>query len=150
MTQVEKKFYVNRAPIVNRTIFEFRTKVRNTVLNCLFRDYSFFTQFQEVRELPLIELRDIAGSTKIPVKIVDSVVSKFLSELKYAREFFKSIPISYTPFSHLRKIKIYLHKLRRLAPVFDFQRAKQNAQILEKKLNLLCFWPQFMTQIEIC
>ena len=149
MTQVEKKYYVNRAPIVDRTIFEFRHEVRNTVLNCLFRDYSFFTPLQEIRELPPIELRGIAGTTKIPVKVVDSVVSKFLIELKYVRTFFKNNSVSYTPLSHLRKMYIYLHKFNRLAPVFDFRRAKQNARILETKLNHLCFWPQFMTQVAV-
>jgi hypothetical protein len=149
MTQVEKKFYVDRALVVNRTIFEFRREVRNTVLNCLFRDYSFFTPLQEVRELPLIELRRIAGSTKIPVKVVDSVVGKFLVELKHIREFFKSNSVSYSPFSHLRKMSIYLHKFWRLAPVFDFRRAKQNARILEAKLSHICFWPQLMTQVAI-
>ncbi len=149
MTQAEHNFYVNKALIVNRTIFEFRRNVRNIVLNCLFRDYSFFTPHQEVRELPLIELRGIAGTTKIPVKVVNSVVSKFLIELNYVRKFFKSNFVSYTPFSHLRKLNIYLHKFRRLAPVFDFHRAKQNARILEAKLSHLCFWPQLMTQIAI-
>ena len=149
MTQVEKKFYVNRAPIVDRTIFEFRHEVRNTVLNCLFRDYSFFTPHQEVRELPLLELRGIAGTTKIPVKVVDSVVNKFLIELKHIREFFKSNSVSYTPFSHLRKMYIYLHKFSRFAPVFEFRRSKQNARILETKLSYLCLWPQFMTQVAI-
>jgi hypothetical protein len=149
MTQVERNFYIDKAPIVNRTILEFRRDVRNTVLNCLFRDYSFFTPLQEVRELPPIELRGIAGTTKIPVKIVDSVVSKFLIELKHYREFFKNNSVSYTPISHLRKMNIYLHKFNRLAPVFDFHRAKQNTRILEIKLNQICFWPQFMTQIAI-
>ncbi len=149
MTQVEKKYYVNRAPIVDRTIFEFRREVRNTILNCLFRYYSFFTSLQKVKELPLIELRGIAGTTKIPVKVVNSVVNKFLIELKLIREFFKINSVSYTPFSHLRKMCIYLHKFNRLAPVFDFRRAKQNARILETKLNHLCFWPQFMTQVAV-
>jgi len=149
MTQVEKKYYVNRAPIVDRTIFEFRREVRNTILNCLFRYYSFFTPLQKVKELPLIELRGIAGTTKIPVKVVNSVVNKFLIELKLIREFFKNNSVSYTPFSHLRKMCIYLHKFNRLAPVFDFRRAKQNARILETKLNHLCFWPQFMTQVAV-
>lgn len=149
MTQVDRKFYVNRAPIVNRTILEFRRDVRNTVLNCLFRDFSFFTPLQEVRELPLIELRKIAGITKIPVKIVDSVVSKFLIDLEHIREFFKNNSVSYSPFSHLRKMYIYLHKFSRFAPVFEFRRAKQNARILETKLSYLCFWPKFMTQIAI-
>ena len=40
-----------QAPIVNRTIFEFRRDVRNKVLNCLIRDYSFFTPLQEVKHL---------------------------------------------------------------------------------------------------
>lgn len=149
MTQVERNFYVEKAPIVNRTIFEFRRDVRNRVLNCLFRDYSFFSPFQEIKDLPLIELRGIAGTTKIPVKVVNSVVSKFLAELRYIYEFFKNNIVNYTPSNHLRKIRIYLHKFSRLAPVFDYHRAKQNARILEKKLRYICFWPQFMTQIAI-
>ncbi|MFX1456602.1 MAG: hypothetical protein ACFFDB_14605 [Promethearchaeota archaeon] len=149
MTQVERNFYVDKAPIVNRTIFEFRREVRNTILHCLFRDYSFFTPLQEIKEIPIIDLRGIAGTTKIPMRVVNSVVSKFLAELKHIHEFFKSNTVSYTPFNHLRKMYIYLHRFNRFAPVFDYQRAKQNAQILEKKLNLLCFWPQFMTQIAV-
>ncbi|MHA2280706.1 MAG: hypothetical protein ACXAC5_07630 [Promethearchaeota archaeon] len=149
MTQVERKFYVHRAPIENRTIFEFRREVRNTVLNCLFRDYSFFTPRQEMRDLQLIELRGIAGITKIPVRIVNSVVSKFLFELKHIRQFFKGNSVSYTPYNHRRKKIVYLHKFNRLAPVFEFRRAKQNVRILETKLNHLCFWPQFMTQLAI-
>jgi hypothetical protein len=149
MTQVERNFYVDRAPIVNRTIFEFRREVRNKVLNSLFRDYSFFTPLQEVRELPLIELRGIAGITRIPVRVVDSVVKKFLIDLKGIRQFFKYNTVSYTPLNRLRKMEIYLHKFNRFAPVFDFPRAKQNAQILETKLSYLCFWPQFMTQLAI-
>ena len=149
MTQVESNFYVNKAPIVNRTIFEFRRDVRNTILNCLFRDYSFLTSDQKLRNLPIKELRGIAGFTKIPVKIVDAVVSKFLNELKYSREFFKNNSVSYTPFSHLRKMNIYLHKYNRFAPVFNYHRAKQNTRILEKKLSHLCLWPQFMTQVAV-
>ncbi|GAH42070.1 unnamed protein product [marine sediment metagenome] len=149
MTQVERNFYVNRAPTAHRTIFEFRRDVRNTVLNTLFRDYSFFTPDQKLRKLPIIELRAIAGVTRIPVKIVDAVVCKILADLGHSREFYKTNSVSYTPFSHLRKMKIYLHKFNRLAPVFNFQRAKHNARILEKKLNHLCFWPKFMTQIAI-
>ena len=149
MTQVERNFYIDKASIINKTIFEFQRDVRNTVLNCLFRNYSFFTPAQKVRELSLIELRGIAGTSKIPVKVVNSVVSKFLVELRFVSKFFKVNSVSYTPFSHLRKMNIYLHKFNRLAPVFDFQRAKQNAKILQGKLNSLCFWPQFMTQVAI-
>ena len=149
MTQVERNFYVDKAPIVNRTIFEFRRDVKNRILNCLFRRYSFFTTEKEIRRLPLIKLKGIARTTKIPVKVVDSVVSKFLTELKQIHEFFKVNSVSYTPSSHLRKMKIYLHKFSRFAPVFDYQRAKQNAKILQIKLNYICFWPQFMTQIAV-
>ncbi len=149
MTQVESNYYVNRAPTAQRTIFEFRRDVRNRVLTSLFRDYSFFSPDQKLREMPIIELRGIAGLTKIPVKIVDAVVSKFLTDLRHSREFFKTNSVSYTPFSLPRKINIYLHKLRRFAPVFNYQRAKQNSHILQIKLNQIFLWPQFMTQIAI-
>ncbi|MCP6719399.1 MAG: hypothetical protein KJI71_04155 [Patescibacteria group bacterium] len=149
MTQVVRNFYVNKASNENRTILQFRRAVRNMVLNYVFRDYSFFTPDSQVREIPLIELRGIAGTTKIPLKVIDSIVSKFLTELKHVRGFFKNNSVSYTPFSHLRKMKIYLHKFYRLAPVFDIQRAKINAQILATKLTRICFWPQFMTQVAV-
>ena len=48
-----------------------------------------------------------------------------------------------------RKVRIYLHKLHRLAPVFDYKRARENAKRLEIKLNQLCFRPQTMTQVAI-
>lgn len=44
---------------------------------------------------------------------------------------------------------IYFFYFNRFAPVFDFQRAIQNARILEIKFNRICFWPQIMTQIAI-
>lgn len=149
MTQVVKNVFINKTSNENRTILQFRRAVRYNVLNCVFRDYSFFSQNSHVRELPLIELRGVAGTTKIPVKVVDSVVSEFLTELGYMRGFFKNNYVSYTPYSHLRKMRIYLHKFYRLAPVFDISRAKQNAHILETKLTQLYFWPQFMTQVAI-
>jgi hypothetical protein len=44
---------------------------------------------------------------------------------------------------------IYLRKLHRLAPIFDFPRAKENARILKHKLDVRCFMPQFTTQLAI-
>ena len=147
MTQTAK--YMQKAQVINRTIAEFRNDVKETILNYLFRNISFFTPLQKVRAVLPFEGRNIAGKTRIPYKVVHSVVSKFLIDLIYMRRFFKDNSVSYTPFNHLKKMNIYLHKFNRFAPVFDLERAQQNARILQTKLSQICFWPQFMTQVAI-
>ena len=44
---------------------------------------------------------------------------------------------------------MFLHKVYHLSPVFNYKRAKQNAGILRKRLDCLCFQPQIMTQIAV-
>lgn len=46
-------------------------------------------------------------------------------------------------------IRTHLLRLYRLAPVFDYKRAKENAKILKIKLDRLYFWPHMTTQIAI-
>lgn len=48
-----------------------------------------------------------------------------------------------------RKVRIYLHKVHRIAPVFDYNRAKKNLGILQTFLSQNSFWPQISTQIAI-
>jgi len=51
--------------------------------------------------------------------------------------------------SKAQTLPILLWRLHRIAPVFDYKRAKENTKRLQKKLNQLCFWPQVMTQLAI-
>ncbi|KKL46730.1 hypothetical protein LCGC14_2342630 [marine sediment metagenome] len=42
-----------------------------------------------------------------------------------------------------------MHKFYRLAPVFDYNRARENSRILKLKLDALCFWPHMTTQVAV-
>ncbi|KKL94758.1 hypothetical protein LCGC14_1861430, partial [marine sediment metagenome] len=86
---------------------------------------------------------------KVPVKIIYPIVKGFLVELVYFKRFLKEHTFTYDQTANLDELQTYLHKIHWLAPVFDFKRAKENARILKIKLQDLCFFPQFTTQIAI-
>ena len=122
--------------------------IEKLVLNCLFRDLSFANRSCQIRSLTSQEYNYIATLTKIPVKVVRSVISRFLVKLVYFRRFLRNY--AFSDYTHrLKKLQIYLHKINSIAPLFDYKRAKENARILKLKLKYLCFFPQFLTQIAV-
>ncbi len=126
-----------------------RTDLKPFLINCLVRQFSFATYNQNVRTLLPIEYTRLASVTKLPVKIIYPIVKGFLVELVYFRRFLRAYTFSYDHTARLNKLRIYLHKIHRLAPIFNFKRAKENARILKIKLRELCFFPQITTQIAI-
>jgi hypothetical protein len=48
-----------------------------------------------------------------------------------------------------RKARIQLHRIYRFAPVFNYNRARKNLEILHVALNRKLFWPQINTQLAI-
>ena len=76
-------------------------------------------------------------------------ISKFLVGLVRFKRFLNSNLLNYSIENQSKKVLIYLHKIHRLAPVFDYKRAKRNAQILKIKLESLFFWPSLTSQIAI-
>ncbi|KKL12750.1 hypothetical protein LCGC14_2532640 [marine sediment metagenome] len=123
--------------------------LRPFLLNYLFRQFSFATHNQKVNSLRSSEYIKLASVTKVPVKIINPIVKGFLVELVYFRRFLREHTFSYKETARLVKLVSFLAKIHKLAPVFDFERAKENAQILKMKLQDLCFFPQFTTQIAI-
>jgi hypothetical protein len=124
-------------------------KIEKIVLNALFRNYCFVLSSQNIRALTNQEKTNIAVSTGLSASLIHSVISKFLVNLVYFRRFLRSYQFTYKHTKSLRKLQLYLHKFHRIAPIFDFTRAKENARILKNLLNQLCFMPQFTTQLAI-
>ncbi|MFX1490172.1 MAG: hypothetical protein ACFFBI_13550 [Promethearchaeota archaeon] len=118
------------------------------VLNCMFRELSFANRSCQIRSLTSQEYNHIASQTKLPINVVMSIISRFLVKMVYFRKFLRNY--TFSDYTHrLKKLQIYLHKISRIAPVFDYKRAKENARILKLKLKSLCFFPQFLTQIAV-
>lgn len=147
MTQIIKKDYTWISPLT--TIGKSQQEVKEIVLNYLFREICFVSHPQNIRALTTQEYKDINESFDIPISLIHSVISNFLVDLVYFREFLRSYSFTYNYTKSLRKLQIYLHKLHRFAPIFDYSRAKENARILKNILNKKCFLPQFTTQLAV-
>ena len=128
---------------------QFRKKVRHLVLDNVFRTISFITRKEKIKALTKVDYAKIHHDTGIPIIIIHKIVSTFLVELVRFKKFLNSDLLSYSIEDQSKKVLIYLHKIHRLAPVFDFKRAKTNAQILKSKLESLFFWPSLTSQIAV-
>ena len=147
MTQILKKDYTWISPL--STIGKSQQEVKEIVLNYLFRKICFVSHPQNIRALTNQEYKDINRSSDIPIPLVHSIISKFLVNLIYFREFLRSYSFTYNYTKSIKKLQIYTHKLHRFAPIFNYPRAKENARILKKVLDRNCFLPQFSTQLAI-
>ena len=124
-------------------------KLRIRLLNCLFRYISFIDGNENLRRISDIECKVLSSRTEIPVYKVRKILDKFLVDLTYLKEFLRSGLLSYSISDQARKVRIYLHKVHRLAPVFNYKRARENARRLKLRLDQLLFWPQVMTQVAV-
>ena len=124
-------------------------KLRISLLNCLFHYISIIDGNENLRRISDIECKVLSSRTKIPVYKVRRILDKFLYDLTHFKEFLRSGLLTYSISDQARKVKIYLHKVYRLAPVFDYRRSRENARRLKSKLDHIFFWPQVMTQIAV-
>jgi len=147
MTQIVKKGYLWTASDV--LLRKVPRNAERMVLNTLFRDYCFFSPSQKIRVLTTQEYNKIAVTTGFSPVLIHSTISKFLVNLIYFRRFLRSYQFTYGYTKSLKKLNLYLHKFHKIAPIFDYSRAKENARRLKKLLNQLCFMPQFTTQLAI-
>ncbi|KKL72628.1 hypothetical protein LCGC14_2083030, partial [marine sediment metagenome] len=119
--------------------------LRPFLLNNLFRQASFATYNQNVSSVRPSEYTKLASTTKLPVKIIYPIVKGFLIELVYFKRFLRKHIFSYNETAKLDELITFLNKVHKLAPVFDFKRARENARILKIKLQEMCFFPHFTT-----
>ena len=122
---------------------------RQVVLNYLFRNITFDPNNEKVRALTDSEYNQISEATNVPKIIIHRIISGFLIDLIRIKKFFRINAKLFCSRHQTRKVRVYLHKLHRLAPVFDYNRARENAKRLEIKLSQLCFRPQIMTQVAV-
>ena len=123
--------------------------LRPFLLNNLFRLVSFTTYKQKVSSLNPMGYTKLASATKVPVKLIYPVIKGFLVDLVYFKRFYKTHTFSFAETSQLGELLTFLGKVHKLAPVFDLSRAKENAKILKVKLQEMCFFPHFTTQVAI-
>ena len=147
MTQIIKKEHTWITPISE--LHTTRREVESTIISRFCREVCFVTYSEEIKAAKEAEIRYVSSLVDLPYATVRPIITKFLVDLVYFRKFLRWYKFTYDYTKSLRKLKIYLHKLHRLVPVFSFSRAKENARILKNNLALRCFLPQFTTQLAI-
>ncbi|MFX0001820.1 MAG: hypothetical protein ACFE88_17040 [Candidatus Hermodarchaeota archaeon] len=151
MTQTVKKqdIAMSTGSEYYKKFYKSQNGFKAIILDYLFRNISFSTRKEKIRVLNYSEYKIISNELGIPVRLIHKFISNFLVNLVHFKKFLNTYPLVLKSRNQERKVQIYLHKIYRLAPVFNYKRAQENSLILRKKLDYLCFWPQFMTQIAV-
>lgn len=126
-------------------------KLNNIILNYLFRNISFINNNNNrlIKNYNPSEYLKISSKTHISTSIIKETIENFLINLKNFKRFLKNCKIQHDPKNLNRKIRINLHKIHRIAPVFNYNRAKKNLEILQSFLAKKNFWPTMSTQIAV-
>jgi len=129
--------------------YSIQYQLKHIILDYMFRNISFYGDKDKIRSLTKKDYEQISKATHTSITIVHSAVSTFLVNLIRMKRFFKIHSYNSQLKSPIRKLRVLLHKFHRIAPVFDYRRAKENARILNIKMNLRFFRPSIFTQLAI-
>ena len=138
-------FPIERSPELPQK--ELKVKLLNAVL----RNFSVLYKGKICQSLKDEDFELLSSVTNIPRPIVQNNVEKFLCNLVNIEKFFHDYKIkwAYEPKKLYRKARIQLHRIYRFTPVFNYDRARINLEILHSVLKKKLFWPQISTQIAI-
>ena len=145
----EALFLVKNLEELSESSKRFLAKKR--VLDYFFRCESLTNGDNNVIELSPFLVKNIAKQTHVSDILVLDILSKFLKEAKAFSEMLHSGYIVWTPERKrlYRKVRVYLHKAYKVAPVFDYGRAKKNLELLHVLLGRKFFWPHMTTQLAL-
>ena len=81
--------------------------------------------------------------------LVEGILTLFVQEVIYLLRSMRYCKIRIGTSNMERKVRIYLHKLHRIAPLFNYQRARTNLRILHRLFYQKNYWPSFSTQLAL-
>jgi hypothetical protein len=129
---------------------QFRNKEsKKIILNYVFRNISLINTNNMVKEITESEYIKISSEINISKHIIKYHLEMLFYNMKTMRNFLSTYKIKHNPKKINQKARIYLHKVYRIAPVFDYNRAKKNLRILQSFLQYNSFWPHITTQIAL-
>lgn len=125
--------------------------VKKEILEYFFRCESLVDNNGKLVKLSYFLVENIAKETQTTDDLVLKVMGQFLKRVTYFKQFLESGLIAWAPGKQqlYRKVRVYLHKAYKVAPVFDYQRAKKNLELLHVLLGRKFFWPHVPTQLAL-
>lgn len=124
---------------------------REVIINSFFRNESLVDDNNMVRAPDSLNLEKIAQRTKSSKSVVLYILNSFFRDMKDFHEFLTTRFENWTPGQrHIyEKLKIYLKRLYDTAPIFNYQRAKKNIDVLHYLLSKNYYWPHITTQLAL-
>ena len=124
---------------------------RKEILEHFFRCESLVDNNGKVIKLSYFLVENIAQETHTSDDLVLKVMEAFLKRVAYFKQFLESGLIAWAPRKQqlYRKVRVYLHKAYKIAPIFDYNRAKKNLELLHVLLGRNFFWPHVPTQLAL-
>ena len=122
--------------------------IKKRLLEYIFRNIPF-TQKNRIIHLSLDKYRHLRFALTLPIPNIRDIYTRFVVDLTHFKMFQNRYTIGIGLKTPLHKAQVYLWKVYRIAPVFDYNRAKANLNSLTKLLGRLNYWPQIMTQIAV-
>ncbi len=121
------------------------------IIDFLFRNISLESSIELGQNIRKSKIQKIIEKTSLPEDIVSSIIKNFLKNLSAFNNYLRKNKIKWNHDleSLKRKVRIYLHIVHRMAPVFNYRRAKINLEILCNALSERNFFPKIFTQIAI-
>jgi len=121
------------------------------IINFLFRYESLIDNNNKIRAPYSLNLYLIAEETNASRSVVLYIFNNFLRELKEFHDFLNTRYENWTPGrSYIyEKVIIFLKRLYKTAPIFDYERAKKNLVALHKLLTINYYWPHITTQLAL-
>jgi len=125
--------------------------VKKAILDCFFRSESLLDSDGKVIKLSYFLVKSIAKETQTSGYLVLKVMEEFLERVTYFKHFLESGLIAWAPKKQqlYRKVRVYLHKAHKIAPIFDYNRARKNLGLLHVLLGRKFFWPHVPTQLAL-
>ncbi len=121
------------------------------IINFLFRYESLIDNNNKIRAPYSLNLDKIAEKTKSSRSVVSFIFNNFLRELKDFHDFLTTRYDNWIPGRrHIYEmLNIFLKRLYKTAPIFNYERAKKNLVSLHNLLTITYYWPHITTQLAL-
>ena len=127
-------------------------KFKSVVLNILLRHKFLRLSSNETAGIVSKNSFDkISRWTNFSQDFVKQVVRRYLFDVENYKKFVQNSKFKwpYELDQSWKKASIYLRKMHRIAPVFDYERARINLRTLQQALYKKRFWPRLSTQLSV-
>ena len=130
-------------------------ETKKIVLNSYLREFPIVQANNSVISMSRKDLGVLCSIINNPPKLVlreavlEGIIIGFVKKLAYFKKFVMRCTIKKSSGNMERKTRVYLHKIHRLAPVFNYRRAVANLNSLYCLFSRENFFPLISTQLAI-